>query len=332
MKNFLEQIKQHIESNGIPFKNIFISANYFPKEFNEAAVNKLRGNSKNVSEITNYQIYYENGQIYLIATAENNISKLIILESNFKYNDELYLIQGFKTQEFHIIHEANRILEYNYINAKKLLYNHKLLDSVNIEPLQINDLLDKTAKDIKDYIDYLNNYYNENIKKNSNHEIIFASKEAANTGITRTTPTYTGIKKERKNPIIPLDERNEIFMEQNPVYQLYAKDLNNRDDHVCYVYENENINKYIVIMEPVKGISSTKAIAVDNLDEEFIDKTVKDILEIPPHELSSKKIVIILNHTTKEKFKNDTKLLTGKDGIKMTPSKYKIKQKIKANW
>lgn len=339
MYSMLKEIDKYIKKNGIPFDKVSFSYTYLPPYVNYVIVEKLRGlNDNNYFELGDpfYEISYDkNGYIYLIARSSIDNTSIVItntdkLELDFKstvikesrileeacFYKSLYYYRK-KVEEKVSKYNITRIQRINLIN--KLLReekNKKYKESVRNNDSILNRVDYKTpmllaTKKIIDYINYLNEEYQESLieyieEENIGEILKIGYTEPTGEGLETYTDMYSENNNyERINPIISASSRIEHLESFPYIYRGYAynKTSNKEISYVSYLY-NIGGSKYILILEPYNGTKYTKIIVLnkENIDKEEFKNYVRKYLEMNTVEYLDDKSAIRTSHTTKKKF------------------------------
>ena len=303
---FLKKIDNYIKENGIPFKSIYISTNYFPKSFNDAIFNKIL-RIKDIDrdeKIENYELYYNDGILQLIARDTRDKATLVIYDRDMGYS---YTYPCYKMREEEIVDKAIYLESKVGREVLSLIREVGLSDRCNFSIFSIYDTLDKVALECCSYIEYLNNLYQDMLKEEAGLkylEIKYQQPEVST--MIKKGYNLTGLgTKERANALLPIDDRKNVLESYDYIYSGYAYSSSNKKiEYLCYLY-NIDVNQYAVIMEPMSGLGYTKTY-IFNYDEdissELFIKMVSDKLSLSYEDSLDDGQIVMTKHTSYDLF------------------------------
>jgi hypothetical protein len=221
-------------------------------------------------------------------------------------------------------------LQNNIINTlvkNKLVKNGNYVDTFPYE-IELMDSVDK----INAYIDYLNDYYLEDLKHEEDlrqvPDIFYVEPEQDVSG-KRGHNTGSTNAMERANEVMAVSLRKDVLDAYPYIYRgnAYTTDKSHFE-YMSYLYLSNG--KYILVMEPYNGVKHTKIAIIDANREitkdEFTDM-VQYYLQLSYRETISEKTVVRTYHTTIDKYSHDINYaITGNDE-NIVPTYFKGKVK-----
>lgn len=355
MNSILNMVDNYIKENNIPFKDITISYSYLPSYLNQAILNKIReikGNNYDFGSTEYTFSYDENDNLYLIVHDSENMVNLIIANtkldlvdykitviSEYKLIEEAIalkdldeyrlVIRNMINNEYKTLSPIEKIkLENNIINS---LAKNKINNS-SIDISTYNEELTNSANKINNYMSYLKDYYDKDMKEYSDKEevgIYFSEPDSDYLGRKNEKNKYPK-EYERVNEIIPFTARYHVLEKYPYIYSDYAYSDNYKEiEYMNYLYKL-NETKYLLVMEPYNGIKFTR-IAVINHEGEFtkeeFNNLVRHYLELSYIETIKDNSVVRPYHTTIETYEKVLDYaINGANPSKVNPY---IKKKIK---
>lgn len=356
MFSILKEIHQYIVENGIPFKNIRVSYTYFSKYVNQAILELVRGASlNNEFELgpREYTIQYDNqGQIYLLATDRVEHVNVVIcrdpssLDLDYPHatfsekrvirdaceckrlDDFRQMIREILIEED--INPRNRVELENKILNKTAISDYKRLKEEGrsiLDMVDYEDSLRDTVTNLKKYIDYLNQKYQEEVISKEVMYGISYREPTPDSDIFKRGPREFGYKptKDRKNIVMGAEERIEILERYPYVYKDYAFTANNKEiDYMVYLY-NVRENEFVMIMEPYNGMKYTKVVILhkNNISRDEFNGFVKEYLELSNNEFALRENGARTSHTTIDTYKKSMKYAILGDNINNVTSSFK---------
>ena len=340
MYSILKEVDKYIKENGIPFKDVIVSYDYFPKHINQAILNAIREtqNERYDFGVPEYRISYDElGNIYMMvhdSTKRSNIcisNERIMLDGNYsvhfitedkiikeacmlKHMDqERDIIRQMVHDTYKDLSMLDKVkLENNIINtlAKNNLEKLEKDNESIFDIVSYNEEITDSANKINDYIAYLNAYYMEDLREKEAEmrmDGIFYMEPDSDTVIRKGTSTPSKGSHERVNQVMPADERIDVLEDYSYIYREFAYSTDKSQiDYMSYLYQINN--KYILVMEPYNGIKHTKIAVIDanrEITKDEFKKMVKYYLELSYKETLEEKSVIRCYHTTIDKYIND---------------------------
>ena len=343
MFSLLNSLDEYIKEKGIPFKYLKIHYSYLPDYINQVILNHIRENCiGNDVELgpENYQLEYSNnGILYLLAKDTKEHVNIVISTSNESLDVDFpyrFIPEKKIIREACILKEVikrKRLEEEQlkiskkstFINYEETLKRNKEINecclSVFKDMIAIGEdilkyvdyekYLEKSYKEIINYIDYINKMYQDSInsKFNNYHMNGIRYNEPIGMRSNRSTGSSNiedSNLKERVNQVIPVSDRINAIEDYPYLYKDYAyKDTTTREIiYMNYLFRTSKDN-YILLIEPYNGMGYTKMIFLES--EEFITrddfaKTVQNYLELPFMEILKHKNIINCCHTRMETF------------------------------
>ena len=334
MYSILKRVEQYVRDFGMPYKKVLISSSYFPENFNRVVLEELNKElplGKREDYIKEYILSLEeDDELKLLTYASNNKTRLIISPEDRNFN---YQLAGKKLSEYAVI-EGIKKREKQAINDLVCISKAKGLGRrINIDLMPLDTELKQSAKLCIAYIDYLNKYYQEMLKSNSDREksMIRFTEPETSTVIRRTKINSNGTV-ERVNSILSVDERIGVLEGYDYLYSGYAYSKNSNDiEYVNYLYDIGN-NKYALVMEPYNGTKATKVqiiYSTDAIDMEYFNMLVRTTLNLPFSILCKRDDILRLYHSTMDSFENKLAvILTGVGKTCDKQSSYNIRKRI----
>ena len=194
MFSILNEVKEYIQMNGIPFNDIAISYSYFPNYFNQAILNHLRMLTGNNNEFgpSEYKLSFDkNGSMYLMVhdnTGKTNLciaNTMLNLGENIRYtlvpevdiieeacvlkylDEQRLMIRDMINTNYDQLDTLSKVkLENNIINTLvKSKFKELSKDNINIlDKVDYKKDIDTSIDKITWYINYLNDYYMEDLR------------------------------------------------------------------------------------------------------------------------------------------------------------------------
>lgn len=342
MYSMLREIDKYIKENGIPFNGVVFSYKYFDPYLDQAITNKIRnicGDHFNTGCLKYTLKYDEDGNLCLIATSDNGKSTLIIYDR--KSTDRVsFPGKYYACSEKEIVEEAAML---KYLEKDRLLIRNRiyemypdisLTDRVKLEYKLMNDLVYSMFKDFRskgehilskvhyrdlyvidthniiDYLEYLNDRYQIELKEEKEKE----EEHKRMDGVCYSEPlcdmvprkntdsvTYSVGSREKVNPIISFDDRYHTLEKYPYVYREYAYTTDRKEiTYMNYLY-NIGVNKYLLVMEPYNGTKYTKMAIFESEKEitrERFVELIKYYLQLSYADGLEEKTLIRSNHTT----------------------------------
>ena len=291
MFSILNEIKEYINISGIPFNNISINYSYFPPHYNQAILNHLRkltGNNYDFGSAEYTLSFDKNGSIYLMIHDFHNKTNLCIANTRLNLEENIRITQ---VPEVDIIEEASalklldnermlirQMINTNYSNLSRLdrvkLENNiintlilpKIRESIKngediVEKALYNHELGTSVEKIIPYIDYLNDYYMEDLRleeEENKMKGIYFNEPDSDAIIRRNPGKGSPQNKERNNPIIPANDRIDVLNSYHYIYRDFAYNDNNKEiKYINYLYRLSD-NQFLLVMEPYNGTKYTK--------------------------------------------------------------------------
>lgn len=342
MYSMLEKIDKHIREKGIAFNSITFNYSYLSDSLNQAILNEIR----NIQSQDSYKGKFDFGCEYYTLTYDNN-DNLCLLATCHKNKDKIAIVQegtvlniGYPLMvisEDKLIKKAcaieyirptiekikdrfdkenvsNNLLDrvkYNYYSMDTLV--NLIIDDKNLnlfEKVNYKEIMEDITKKIIDYIDYLNDIYQSELKDDEKEllmEGISYIEPDADHIIRKNNGLSSSNNGERINMVISANDRMELLNSYPYLYREYAYSNNSKEiNYLNYLYNLGN-GKYVLIMEPYSGIKYTKIAIIDREDEitkeDFIS-LVRYYLQLSHLQINDDKSVIRCGHTSFETFKN----------------------------
>lgn len=349
MYSMLQKIDEYIKENGIPFKEITFSYSYLDPYLDQAIISRIRNITEEYfnRDCLYYTLKYDNnGNLCLIASSNKDKSTLVIYDKSkvekadfsgnfsacsertiieeaamlkYLYDDRL-LIRNRLYEMYPDISLSDRVIAENRVleDLMKVIFRElKENDERILKKVHYKNLYVENTHKIIDYIEYLNEAYQKDLKLAKEIE----EEHKAMYGVCYSEPERDTIGKksidnngynygtrEKKYPIIPFDDRYQVLEKYPYIYREYAYTTDKKEiTFINYLY-NIGTNKYLLVMEPYNGIRATK-IAIfecnENLTRERFNEYIRHYLQLSYIESLEEKSLIRSNHTTIETYKKN---------------------------
>ncbi len=337
MNSILKEVKEYIIKNNIPFKDICVSYECFPKYINQAILNKIReikGIGYDLGSSTYILSFDKNNNLYLLVNDSEGYTNLIIADTpiyptkDIKYtqvpeieiiedacmleylSNERISVREMIDKEYKKLSPIEKVrLENNIINLlAKNKFNDLSKNNDNIlNKVSYKEANKKTVKLITDYINYLDAYYEQDLEIDAEvgEGIYFNEPDADPRGRIINKNKYPE-PKERVNEIIPFTDRYQ-FLESYPyLYADYAySKAKGQIEYMNYLFEI-GYHKYVLILEPYNGTKVTRIAVIESDKKPTIDEFneyVRHYLELSTMELLEDPTVVRTFHTTLDTYK-----------------------------
>lgn len=349
MYSMLQKIDEYIKENGIPFKEITFSYTYLDPYLDQVITSRIRkitGNDFNMGCLS-YTLKYDNsGNLCLIANSNDDKSTFIIFDKSktnkvdlpgsfnacgektiieeaamlkYLYDDRL-LIRNRLYEMYPDISISDRVIAENRIleDLMKVVFRElKENDERILKKVHYKDLYVENTNRIIDYIEYLNDAYQNDLKfaklKEEEHKVMYGIcySEPESDTVTRKNFDNNGYNyghKEKKYPVISFDDRYQILESYPYLYREYAYTTDRKEiTFMNYLYNIGN-NKYLLVMEPYNGVRATK-IAIfesnETITREKFNELIRFYLQLSYIEALEEKSLIRSNHTSLETYKKN---------------------------
>lgn len=310
--SILKEISEFAKENNISMESVYYNfSDFFPLTFYETVVNYLERINHKFSHgkpIDDFIIGFDsNKNAYFEFVGKNSNTRVIVIQDNIKYDIEFPSA---------LIIKENIFLE-NVMNLD-FAKNHKIMESLPLDFIKrfikeesqvepIENSLQRMAKQIIDYIKYLENEYEllkKEIEAAKEIEKIYFLESEASTNTPRFRKTKTSTQAERKYDEIPFEERKSILDSYPSLETFEAKSTNTTSKYYVKVYKIKE--KCKLVMEPVEGNKYTKVVHLDSnkISKGTIREIVIDSLQLSREETTNTKEITRHSHTTIEEYKN----------------------------
>lgn len=316
-ESFLKIIQNFILENGIVFDQEFdgipIATYNFPEFFNVAILEELKNcKRKSDSTLGYYTLKLDSkGQAYLEIIGDRG-SKIFILQNHVRYDDEL---TGKKIPETNFIKIAEDI---EYLSNEELI--RQLSPRYRESLKKVDSLQELIVKWALEYCKYIAYIYNEYLESKKPNRITLSYIEPDPINVGKNKGLNSGTTSERKNNLIPFEER-EIILKGSK--QLYLegearRDVDNVISYKVFAYKMPDQTSRLV-MEPIAGNKYTKIGYIGQiLNSETFYSNATFYLELNSEEATDCPSLTRHGHTTLKHFEeligfvlDDTKPLNG---------------------
>lgn len=345
---FLSMLDNYIKVNGIPQNEFEISRSYFPEYLIDGMKREL-SKTANVDDLdNNIQFFYDdNANLIMMATANNGKTRLYLNDEGkevktplpgLKMYFERLLLKSCAQRELSNVEiKVNNILKNNLPNESIASINRISYAVMNSFISKYNEVLAEHNDDVIDKTNANLDLYNTALKITEYlkylKESLFEQKEIVTVIYNPPLPEknnidrqeINGVTNERKNDILPLENRMEILAKYSPKYICNGQNgVTGEKDFLSYLYQ-ANENEYYLILEPTGGNRRTMLIGIRSENEidfdTFVDLTLKN-LELSNSESMNSSNIARLNHTTLDAFGKSIDYIFTRDGKKNNINQY----------
>ena len=324
---FLQELERYFKENNLIIPALYVSRKRLPAFFRKAIDNYLAYNTPNARPDDYVEFGFDsNGNFVMIATYNMNKNRIVIHNDRkdiIKFEDPNYRYAAVDIN--HIISGACKI-GYNYklvndIKAKleglddhqKAYYARAIRDMLmgeeyglygSINPQIIEEELSASLPIIEAYASYINDEYLHSKEEHKEQVVYYESNEIFHEKKGR--PVSKSPQVERKNEIIPIEDRLSVLASFGPLDQIEAICTSNEDHYYCFLYPT-GLNEYRMIAEPVNGNRQTRVFSfvAEGIDKsQLLSYAVTKYLPLTHEETLYSNFAIRSNHTTMPSFKN----------------------------
>jgi len=350
--SFLKDIDKYIKENNLLQAGMYFSTRRLPYFYRQAIIEEMAKSNPDYKLDDQCQFVYDNnGNLVLLLTFNNMKTSLVITDSygeflefpnsDFKftkikaetiYNKACYFELRNRKWKFFLEKIKEKDPSINDKSARQFAFEltEDYIKDVSengsiVNFARPNEQLQSMASAVKYYANYLNELYLENqeYEKNQQKVIYFEQDEPEKDGPRRQKGQ--GNKIERKNEIIPSDERLDILQKLGPVYAIEAENKNNADRYFCLLYVVGN-GEYKMVAEPKSGERYTKVIHFKPEEgmpvSSILENAILKYLSLSEKDFAQSSSTIRINHTSFDSFRSAISYAITLDSSEYKPAPY----------